>query len=185
MEKQLEELKAKMERSSAALAQFERELNVINPEEKTNILSARLLQLNTEYTNAQTDRVRKEAAWKSVQSGSLEAAQVSTQGEKLKKLSQKLDDARQKFADVKTHYGANHPEYRKAAVQVEEIERQLRDARQNVAQRVEVEYREAVNRESDAAEGGGRDQGRVRQSERPLLRIPVAEARGGRRQEAV
>ena len=32
MEKQLEELKAKMERSNAALAQFERELNVINPD---------------------------------------------------------------------------------------------------------------------------------------------------------
>src|ERR1017187_1305528 len=92
MEKQLEELKAKMERSSSALAQFERELNVINPEEKTSILSARLLQINTEYTNAQTDRVRKESAWKSVQSGSLEAAQVSTQGENLKTLSQKLDD---------------------------------------------------------------------------------------------
>jgi succinoglycan biosynthesis transport protein ExoP len=148
MEKQLEELKAKMERSSAALAQFERELNVINPEEKTSILSSRLLQLNTEYTNAQTDRVRKESAWKSVQSGSLEAAQVSTQGENLKALSTKLDDARQKFADVKTHYGANHPEFRKAAVQVAEIERQLRDSQQNAAQRVEVEYRESVSREA-------------------------------------
>jgi uncharacterized protein involved in exopolysaccharide biosynthesis len=115
MEKQLEELKAKMEHSSAAVAQFERELNVINPEAKTSILSARLLQLNTEYTNAQTDRVRKEAAFSSVQSGSLEAAQVSTQGENLKTLSQKLDDARQKFADVQTHYGANHPEYRSCA----------------------------------------------------------------------
>jgi succinoglycan biosynthesis transport protein ExoP len=147
MEKQLEELKAKMERSSAALVQFERELNVINPEEKTSILSSRLLQLNTEYTNAQTDRVRKESAWKSVQSGSLESAQVSTQGENLKTLSGKLDEARQKFEDVKTHYGANHPEYRKAAVQVEEIERQLRDARQNAALRVEVEYHESVSRE--------------------------------------
>ncbi len=147
MEKQLEELKAKMERSSAALAQFERELNVINPEEKTSILSSRLLQLNTEYTNAQTDRVRKESAWKSVQSGTLEAAQVSTQGENIKTLSEKLDEARQKFADVKTHYGVNHPEYRKAAVQVEEIERQVRAASENAAKRVEVEYREAVNRE--------------------------------------
>ncbi|MFN7993897.1 MAG: polysaccharide biosynthesis tyrosine autokinase [Bryobacteraceae bacterium] len=148
MEKQLEELKAKMERSSSALAQFERELNVINPEEKTSILSARLLQLNTEYTNAQTDRVRKESAWNSVQSGTLEAAQVSTQGESLKSLASKLDDASQKFADVKTHYGANHPEYRKAAVQVDEVERQLKDARKNAAQRVEVEYREAVSREA-------------------------------------
>lgn len=49
MEKQLDELKAKMERSSQALAGFERELNVINPEEKTNILSSRLVQLNLEY----------------------------------------------------------------------------------------------------------------------------------------
>jgi len=147
MEKQLEELKAKMERSSSALAQFERELNVINPEEKTSILSARLLQLNTEYTNAQTDRVRKEAAWKSVQSGSLEAAQVSTQGDNLKTLSAKLDEARQKFADTKTHYGPNHPEYRKAAVQVDEIERQLQQSTKNAAQRVEVEYHESVNRE--------------------------------------
>ncbi len=53
MEKQLEELKAKMERSSLALLGFERDLSVINPEEKTNILSSRLLQLNHEYTNAQ------------------------------------------------------------------------------------------------------------------------------------
>jgi len=148
MEKQLEELKAKMERSTSALLQFERELNVINPEQKTSILSARLLGLTTEYTNAQSDRVKKEAAWKSNQSGSIEAAQVSTQGENLKILTQKLDDARQKFADVQTHYGANHPEYRKAAVQVEEIERQVRDASQNAAQRVEVEYRESANREA-------------------------------------
>jgi polysaccharide biosynthesis transport protein len=148
MEKQLEELKAKMERSSAALAKFERELNVINPEEKTSILSSRLQQLNTEYTNSQTDRVRKESAWKSVKEGSLEAAQVSTQGENLKTLSGRLDEARQKFADVQTHYGANHPEYRKAAVQVEEIERQLLQSTTNAGKRVEVEYTEALGREA-------------------------------------
>jgi polysaccharide biosynthesis transport protein len=147
MEKQLEELKAKMERSSAALSQFERELNVIDPEEKTSILSSRLLQLNTEYTNAQTDRVRKESDWKSVREGSLEAAQASTQGESLKSLSEKLADARQRLADVQTHYGANHPENRKAAVQVEEIERQLQQSTQNAAKRVEIEYQEALGRE--------------------------------------
>src|SRR5450432_3959029 len=36
MEKQIGELQAKMERSSAALAKFEKDLNVINPEDKTN-----------------------------------------------------------------------------------------------------------------------------------------------------
>jgi uncharacterized protein involved in exopolysaccharide biosynthesis len=57
MERQLEELKAKMERSGQALAKFERDLNiinpdVINPEDKINILASRLLQLNTDYWNS-------------------------------------------------------------------------------------------------------------------------------------
>jgi len=147
MERQLAELKAKMERSGAALVQFEQELNVISPEEKTSILSARLLQLNAEYTTAQSDRIRKQSAYTSVAGGSLEAAQVSTQGESLKKLSEQMYLQQQKFVDVKSHFGPTHPEYRKASLQIAELERQLRNAQENIAQRVEVEYREAVNRE--------------------------------------
>jgi capsular exopolysaccharide synthesis family protein len=148
MEKQLDELRAKMEASTQRLLAFERELNVINPEEKTNILSARLLQLNTEWTNAQGDRVRKEAAFNSTKSGSLEAAQVSTQGEALKKLGEQYADAQVKFAEAKLHYGPNHPDYKKASGQVSEILLQLDKAKQNIAQRVEIEYRQAVNREA-------------------------------------
>jgi succinoglycan biosynthesis transport protein ExoP len=147
MERQLEELKAKMEKSSAALVQFERELNVINPEEKTSILSARLLQLNTEYTNAQADRVKKEAAHTSVKDGTLAAAQVSTQGEALKKLTENFNEAEERFAEVKNHYGINHPEYKKAQGRVTELESQIAATRASIAQRVEIEYREAVNRE--------------------------------------
>jgi succinoglycan biosynthesis transport protein ExoP len=147
MEKQLEELKAKMEQSDTALAQFERELNVINPEEKTNIVSARLLQLNTDYTNAETERVKKEAAYKSVSSGTLESAQASTQGDGLKGLEERLGQAQEKFAEVKTHYGPNHPEFRKAETQLSQVQGQFDATRAGVMKRVEVEFREAVNRE--------------------------------------
>jgi len=147
MEKQLDELKAKMEKSGLALAQFEKDLDVINPEEKTNILSARLLQLNTEYTVAQGERVSKEAAWNAMKSGSLEAAQVSTQGAALAKLNETLDQARQRFALVKSTYGTTHPEYRKAASEVAEVEKQIESTRANISNRIEVEYREALNRE--------------------------------------
>jgi len=148
MERQLEELKAKMETSSAAVARFERELNVINPEQKTSILSARLLELNSEYTKTQADRVKKEAANNSVQSGTLEAAQVSTQGEALKKLTDSLNEAQEKFAEVKNHYGANHPEFKKAQSRVQELESQLASTQASVRGRVEVEYRESVDREA-------------------------------------
>jgi len=148
MEKQLEELKVKMEASGARLAQFEKELNVINPEEKTSILTARLLQLNTEQTNAQADRVRKEAAYNSVRNGSLEAAQVSTQGETLRKLQERLNEAQEKLAQLRPQYGRNHPEYKKAAAQLSEIQQIFDRTRQSIIQRVEIEYREAANREA-------------------------------------
>jgi capsular exopolysaccharide synthesis family protein len=147
MEKQLDELRAKMESSSLALVQFEKDLDVINPEEKTNILSARLLQLNTEYTAAQGERVTKEAAWNAMQSGSLEAAQVSTQGADLTQLNQTLNQARQHFALVKSIYGSTHPEYRKAASELAEVERQFDSTRSNISARIAVQYREALNRE--------------------------------------
>ena len=148
MEKQMEDLKAKMERSSTALAQFEKELNVIDPEQKTSILSGRLIQLNTEYTNAQAERVRKEAAYNSMKSGSMDAAIISTQGDALKRLQDQSNEARQRFNEAQGHYGAGHPEYKKSAAQVEELTRQIEETRRSIQQRIQIEYKQAVERES-------------------------------------
>ena len=147
MSQQLDELKAQMERSGLRLAAFERELNVINPEEKTSILSSRLLQLNTEYTNAQADRVKKEAAFQSLKGGSLEAAQVSSQGDALQKLSERLNEARQKLSMTGATWGPNSPDYRKSTSDVTELQRQFDETRANIGRRMEVEYRTAGSRE--------------------------------------
>ena len=148
VERQIEDLRAKMERSGQRQAQFERELNVISPEEKTSILSSRLMQLNTEYTNAQGDRVRKEAQFNSMKGGSLEAAQISSQGEALIKLNERINESRQKLAVVRSTYGVNHPEYRKVASDVAELQRQFEDLRRNIAGRIEADFNQARNRET-------------------------------------
>ena len=148
MEKQLDELKAKMEQSSRALVDFERDLSVINPEEKTNILSSRLLQLNNEYTSAQAERVKQEAAYQSVNGGSLEAAIAAPQGEGLRKLIDHRNETREHFAEVSSHFGTNHPEYRKALAQSTQVEAAVEGARQEITGRAEAGYREAERRES-------------------------------------
>lgn len=147
MERQLGELKARMERSGQALAQFERELNVVNPEEKINITSARLLQLNTEYTNAQAERVRKEAIYDGIRAGSLAAEQISGQAEDLQKLQERINDAQQSFAEIRSNKGPNHPDYKKAEFALRELMAQYQAAREQVAHRIESDYRQSLNRE--------------------------------------
>jgi capsular exopolysaccharide synthesis family protein len=147
MERQLEELKAKTERSAAALAKFEQDLSMINPEQKTSIISARLLQLNTDYGTAEGDRVAKESAWRSVQSGTVESLQVSAQGAALQPLIDRIAEAKQKLADLATHLGPRHPDCLKASQQIATLEKDFEAARLNISRRVETEYRQALARE--------------------------------------
>jgi len=148
MERQLAELKSKMERSNNALMAYEKDLDVINPEEKTNILSSRLLQLNTDYTNAESDRVQRQAIYEAVKGGSLEAAEASGQGDQLKLLTERLGEARAHFADVATQDGPAHPEYKRAQMQVGELQAQVEDLRANIGKRIATDYNEALRRET-------------------------------------
>ena len=152
MERQLEELKVKMEQSSLALAAFERELNVINPEEQTSILTSRLLQLNSDYGDAQSARVRAQAAFESVRDGALEAALTNAQGNSLRQLGERLNQARERFADVRSYYGANHPEYRRAQATLAEIQTAFDNTLDDIVRSMEVEFLESKRREEMAAE---------------------------------
>ena len=150
MERQLEELKAKMERSGKALAKFERDLSVVNPEEKTNILATRLLQLNADYTEAQSDRLKKEAAYDAVKGGSLDAALASTQGEPLRQMAEHLNEARENLAGVESFYGSKHPEYRRAQAKLDDAQASFDATRSGIVRRVEAEFDQAKQREDMA-----------------------------------
>jgi polysaccharide biosynthesis transport protein len=147
MEKQIDELRAKMERSSAAVIEYGKELTIVNPEDKTNIQASRLIQLNSDYTAAQLDRVRKEAAFKEMQNGTLESAQTSAQGDSTRKAAEKLQEAEDKFEHVKTLYGAKHPEYEKAQTEVALLKQALANNTTNTQKRVKSEYEESISRE--------------------------------------
>ena len=147
MSRQIEELRAKMERSSSAVANFSQQLSFVNPEEKTNVLTSRLLQTNTEYINAQNERVKREATMHAVRAGSLEAAQTSAQGENTRKLADKLEEAQSKFAQIQAVYGKRHPEYIRAQTEVALVRQALANSNTNTLRRVNSEYREALGRE--------------------------------------
>jgi capsular exopolysaccharide synthesis family protein len=80
--------------------------------------------------------------------GSPEALQVSSLGAPLAQLTEKLNEAKQRFSAVRSHFGAAHPEYKNAAEQVAEVQRELQETRQNIEQRIKIDYQSAMNRES-------------------------------------
>jgi succinoglycan biosynthesis transport protein ExoP len=147
MEKQLGELKKSMDDSESAVAAFEKQLGVINSDEKTSILAARLQQLNADFTAAQSDRMKKEVDLQAFRSGSLAALEVSPQATMLSKMEDEVHAAQANMDAVKTVYGPANPEYKKAANALAEATRQYDAMQVEIGKRIEVEYDEASHHE--------------------------------------
>jgi polysaccharide biosynthesis transport protein len=147
MERQLIDLKQKMESTHNALMVYQRDLGTADPEQKTSVLVSRLQALNTENSAAEADRIAKEAVYREAKDGSLPEVEVSAQSSDLSKDVEKLQIAKANLALVGATYGDQHPEYRKAAVQVQEALAALDESRRNVATRIDVDYRQTLVRE--------------------------------------
>jgi polysaccharide biosynthesis transport protein len=147
MERQLIDLKQKMESTHNALMVYQRDLGTADPEQKTSVLVARLQALNTENSVAEADRIAKEAIYREAKDGSLPEVEVSAQSSDLSKDVEKLQVAKANLALVAATYGDQHPEYRKAAAEVEEASAALDESRRNVATRIDVDYRQTLVRE--------------------------------------
>ena len=146
------QLRAKMQASAQSLAAFQRELNMVDPEQRTTVLTSRLTQLVTEFTNAQSERLHREAILKGVTSGgtlaSAQAADSDLQINLLNDAVQRRNVMRQQFASIRAFYGEKHPEYRKAKQQLEETETEVAQMIANAADRARVDYTQAQRRES-------------------------------------
>ncbi len=126
---------------------YQRELGTADPEQKTSVLVARLQALNTENSVAEADRIAKEAVYREAKDGTLPEVQVSAQSSDLARDVEKLQVAKANLALVGATYGDQHPEYRKAAAQVDQARAALDESRQNVSTRIAVDYRQALVRQ--------------------------------------
>ena len=147
----MSELRSKMQGSAQQLAEYEKELNMVDPEQRVTILSARLAQLNTDLTTAQDERIRREAILAQVDSSntlaSAQAAQAAAQDPLLSEAIQRLNVARQQFTSVRSYYAEGHPEYVKAQKQVQEVEAQVNEIKARAKERAAADYQQAVGRE--------------------------------------
>jgi len=66
---QLRELRAKVEASEAQLVDFERRYNLVSIDERQNVLTQRLSDLNHELSQAEADRARKESVYRQAAAG--------------------------------------------------------------------------------------------------------------------
>ena len=134
LSKQLADLQMKVETSQEKLVQYQKEHEILGIDEKQNITTSKLDELNKELTVAESARMEKESIYHLVQSGHADlatAAAVSAGTSDLAslglmdKLRDQQADLNIQIAQLSTQFGNAYPEVAQLNTQLKETDGQI------------------------------------------------------------
>ena len=148
MSEQLAQLRAESEKSQEDLVNYESTADVLDPDDKTNVMQARLGQINADYTKAQTERMRVEAEYRLVQGGDSNALMaVPGNGQQLLPLRTTLSNDSRELAHMAALYGPSHPLLRRQQQLVQYDQQALQRALAQAGAELQSQYVAAVEQE--------------------------------------
>jgi capsular exopolysaccharide synthesis family protein len=146
MEQQLDELKAKVEKSQQALVDYERQNAIVNINDKESVVEQRMADLSRDLTNAQNDRLQKESVYEAVRSDESQVASVA-QNDLLQHLEEKYADLKSQYVDALEQSGPKHPKAERLQSQVDEIQSMIERERKRIVEGMRNDYMAALGRE--------------------------------------
>ncbi len=160
MEQQLDELKAKTEKSQQALVDYERQNAIVNISDKQNVTEQRLADLSKDLSTAESDRLQKESLYELVRSNEAPVS-FAVRDDLLQRLEEKYDDLKTQYVDSLEQYGPNFPKVVRLRDQVNEVQSLIERERKGVLARIRNDYLAALGREKLAASSVAREKKEV------------------------
>jgi len=160
LSKQLVDLQIKVETSQEKLVKYQKEHEILGIDEKQNITTAKLDELNKELTSAESDRMQREAVYQLVQSGDPDTAaaaaisadtgtaNAAASSSMLERLRGVQGDLKVQVAQLSTQFGPSYPKVIQLSSQLKEVEVQIQAEMKRVVSRVRSEYLTSLQREN-------------------------------------
>lgn len=160
LSKQLVDLQMKVETSQEKLVKYQKEHEILGTDEKQNIITEKLDEINKDLTTAESDRMQKEALYRLVQSGdpdtvAANATSIQDGPSTGMSASQFLDGLRAKEADLKiqiadlnTQFGPAYPKLSQLNNQVKEVDAQIQAETKKIIEKIRGQYVAALQLEN-------------------------------------
>lgn len=156
---QLVDLQMKVETSQEKLVRYQKEHEILGADEKTNIITEKLDELNKEMTAAESDRMQKEAVYRQTQTNDpdeIAAAIIAdTTGNGstatsglLDKLREQQASLRIQVAEFSSQFGPSYPKVVQLSNQIKEIDREMQSETNKAVDHLKGQYMAALQREN-------------------------------------
>src|SRR5580658_4183330 len=145
---ELEELKITVQQSEDKRIAYERKNQIWTLDDKSNITTQRLADLNKELTDAQSERMRKEALFQFAKAGDIASVPQLRDNATLQNLNLRRQATAGEYSDALNQYGPNFPKVQRLQTQLKDIDQLIQKENVNTLSRIESEYRESREREN-------------------------------------
>src|SRR5947199_6076316 len=145
---QLGELKIRVQKSEDARIAYERQNQIWTLDDKQNITTQRLSDINKQLTDAQSERMKKESLYEFAKSGNLDAVPQVQSDAGLAELLRKRNDLSSQYNDGLSQYGPNFPRVQRLQAQLKDLDASIEKEKKKIVDVLESDYREARQRES-------------------------------------
>jgi succinoglycan biosynthesis transport protein ExoP len=148
---ELADLQMKVQTSEEKLVRYQKDHSILGVDEKQNIVTAKLDELNKELTEAQTDRIQKESNYRLGVDGDPAAFSKTSRegpGTMLEKLRDKEADLNTQLAQVTTQFGTGYPKVAELTNQVKQVRAEIAAEEARMQQGIRDEYLGALQREN-------------------------------------
>ena len=145
---QLDDLRIKVQKAEDALITYERQNQIWTLDDKQNITTQRLADVNKELTDAQSERMKKESLYQFAKSGNLNAVPQVQSNTTVMDLLRKREDLSSQYNDALSQYGPNFPKVQRLHAQLKELDANVEKEKQKIVDILESDFREARERES-------------------------------------
>ena len=143
---ELEELRIKVEKSEAAKIAYERENQIWTIDEKQNITTQKLSDINKALTDAQTDLVQKQALYQIAKGGDVDQLPDVRNNAYLSELLKRQADLGEQYVDASAQFGPNYPKVQRITREKKEVDDAIARAKQNVEASIETDYKTSKER---------------------------------------
>src|SRR5581483_130661 len=159
LSKQLVDLQMKVEASQEKLVKYQKDHEILGIDEKQNLTTAKLDELNKELTAAQSTRMEKESIYRLVQSGDADsissASIIGSDGKEARNASSLLEKLREQetelniqIAQLSTQFGPSYPKLIQLNGQLKEVAAQIQSEARKTAAQLHGDYATALQREN-------------------------------------
>jgi polysaccharide biosynthesis transport protein len=148
LEQQMQELQTRALQAQQKLADFQKDHNILGADETDNIVTDKLKMLNQQVTEAEADRIVKEAKHRLAETGDAELIAASLPTPTLQTLRGEQLQLKAQQAELNSKFGSGYPKVREVQSQLARVDSAITAEIANVNKQLDDDYRTAAKTES-------------------------------------